>query len=111
VWLDALAQIGWLRHPILERIQHLTRHPPANPCYAANKTGYLLTPEDRICAFCDAECASDHEAKEQALKALGSHPAAEIWQGSRIVGRVLACELDAISGMPDAFADLVGPDH
>jgi hypothetical protein len=63
---------------------------------------YLLTPEDRICAFCDAECASDHEAKEQALKALGSHPAAEIWQGSRTVGRVLACELDAISGMPEA---------
>ena len=22
---------GWLRHPILERTQHLTRHPPANP--------------------------------------------------------------------------------
>jgi hypothetical protein len=79
--------------------------------YRANSAGeasmsyyriYLLTPQDRICAFCDAECVSDHEAKEQALKALGSHPAAEIWQGSRIVGRVLACELDAISGMPEA---------
>ena len=40
VWLGTLAWTGWRRHPILELDQRLTRHPPANPWYAVNKSGW-----------------------------------------------------------------------
>ena len=32
---------GWLRHPIRKLDQCLTRHPPANPSHAMNKSGQL----------------------------------------------------------------------
>jgi hypothetical protein len=38
-WLGEFARTGWLRHPILERVQRVARHPPANPHRLLNKNG------------------------------------------------------------------------
>jgi exonuclease I len=48
---------------------------------------YLLTHDNHIDNFQIAECVSDVEAAIEAKKLLREHPAAEIWCGTRLVGR------------------------
>jgi len=49
---------------------------------------YLLNGSDRIVAGLDAQCADDDDALRLAARAVGVHPAAEVWSGPRKVGRV-----------------------
>src|SRR5205085_2657889 len=61
-----------------------------NVCFGmAHYRIYVLTPDDHIdFPPYGIECASDIEASRQAERLLGDYPAAEIWCGARLVGRV-----------------------
>jgi hypothetical protein len=49
---------------------------------------YLITCDNHIDDVHVANCVSDKEAKDEAACVLQDYPAAEIWCGSRLVGRI-----------------------
>jgi hypothetical protein len=49
---------------------------------------YLLDPDDRIQSAHDADCSTDCEATKFALQIADDKADAEIWQATRILGRV-----------------------
>jgi hypothetical protein len=54
---------------------------------------YLLDAQDRITSRFDVECESDQDAIRKAAEKIGSHPAIEIWMGSRRVAHMTAKQL------------------
>ena len=46
----------------------------------------------------DVECASDQAAADEAATLIGDHPAIEVWNGTRLVGRLTALECRARRG-------------
>jgi hypothetical protein len=49
---------------------------------------YMLNHRDRIVTGSDADCATDEAALGWAATTLGTDARAEVWQGSRCLGRV-----------------------
>jgi hypothetical protein len=49
---------------------------------------YLLTCDNHIDDVHVTNCVSDNEAEDEAACVLQDYPAAEIWCGSRLVGRI-----------------------
>jgi hypothetical protein len=49
---------------------------------------YSLSAEDHIEASAEISSATDEDARAHAAARLGNYAAVEIWQGTRIVGRV-----------------------
>ena len=51
---------------------------------------YWIGPDEHIKAAQNFECASDAEAKAEALEIIGDYPAIEIWEGIRFVAHLTA---------------------
>jgi hypothetical protein len=51
---------------------------------------YMIGPDDHIKEAENIECATDQEACAEAQRRLDRHPAAEVWEGRRLVARIRA---------------------
>jgi hypothetical protein len=65
---------------------------------------YLLDEDDRIRRGQDADCSTDAEAFAEIAHIVGSFPAAELWCGTRRVGRWEPRDMEV------AASDWVGPE-
>jgi hypothetical protein len=56
---------------------------------------YFLNSGNFIAGVYELECPSDEAAVEAAADVIGGYPAAEIWSGTRALGRMTAAECEA----------------
>jgi hypothetical protein len=58
----------------------------------------ILDEEGKVGRTAQAICRDDHDALRAAARRIGGHPAVEIWQHTRVVGRVTAKEFGRNAG-------------